>query len=129
MWNGCNGNPAISQTLSFAGVWSFQVKIFVIINFHVVIWQTFFNCSSSCTVCWIGVKVAVLCAWKYMSWNTFLIKVLNKFWYFEHSTLTIIYLEAYLKRDWRNCIQKLYFFTSFKGNFFNYVSNMLPSKS
>ena len=53
-------------------------------------------------VCWIGVKVAVLCARQYMSWNIFLIKVLNNFWYFEHPILTMTYLEVYLKHYWRN---------------------------
>ena len=33
----------------------------------------------------------------------FLIKVLNNFWYFEHPILTMIYSEAYLKHNWRNC--------------------------
>ena len=38
-----------------------------------------------CTVCWIEVKVAVLCAHQYMPWNLLLIKVLNNFWYFQIS--------------------------------------------
>ena len=58
------------------------------------------------TVCWIGVKVAVLCAQQYMSWNIYLIKVLNNFWYFEHPILTMTYSEAYLKHNWRNCLWK-----------------------
>ena len=58
------------------------------------------------TVCWIGVKVSVLCARQYMSWNIFLIKVLNNFWYFEHPILTMTYLEVYLKHNWRNCLWK-----------------------
>ena len=53
------------------------------------------------TVCWIGVKVAVLCARQYMSWNIFLIKVLNNFWYFEHRILTMIYSKPYLKHNWK----------------------------
>ena len=59
------------------------------------------------TVCWIGVKVAVLCARQYMSWNMFLIKVLNNFWYFEHQILTMICSEAYLKHNWRNYSWKM----------------------
>ena len=58
------------------------------------------------TVCWIGVKVAFLCAWLYISWNIFLIKVLNNFRYFEHPILTMTYSEAYLKHNWRNCLWK-----------------------
>ena len=58
------------------------------------------------TVCWIEVKVVVLCAQHYMSWNIFLIKVLNNIWYFEHPILTMICLEAYLKNNWRNCLWK-----------------------
>ena len=58
------------------------------------------------TVCWIGVKVAVLCAWQYMPWNIFLIKVLNNVWYFEQPILTMIWSEAYLKHNWRNCLWK-----------------------
>ena len=58
------------------------------------------------TVCWIEVKVVVLCAQQYMSWNIFLIKVLNNIWYFEHPILTMICLEAYLKNNWRNCLWK-----------------------
>ena len=80
-------------------------------------------------VCWIGVKGALLCAQQYMSWNIFLTKVLNNFWYFEHPILTMIYSEAYLKHYWRNCLHKLYFFAFFRDNFFNHVSNMLSSKS
>ena len=55
------------------------------------VWQ-----SGKGTVCWIGFKVAVLCAQQYMFWNIFIIKVLNNFWYFEHPILTMICLEAYL---------------------------------
>ena len=58
------------------------------------------------TGCWIRVKVAVLWARQCMSWNIFLIKVLNNFWYFEHWILTMICWEAYLKHDWRNCLWK-----------------------
>ena len=81
------------------------------------------------TVCWIGVKVAVLCAQQYMSWNIFLIKVLNNFWYFEHPILTMIYSEAYLKHNWRNCLWKKQKSTIYEDNFFNNVTNMLLSKS
>ena len=45
------------------------------------------------TVCWIEVKVAVLCAWQYMPWKLLIIKVSNYFWYFNH--LTSICSEAY----------------------------------
>ena len=40
------------------------------------------------TVCWIEVKVAVLCAHQYMPWNLHLIKVLHNFWYFKHQIPT-----------------------------------------
>ena len=59
------------------------------------------------TVCWIEVKVAVLCAQQYMPWDLHMIKVLNNFSYFKHQILTRIYSEAYLKHYWRNCLQKL----------------------
>ena len=58
------------------------------------------------TVCWIEVKLAVLCARQYMPWNLLLIKVLNNFWYFKHQILTRISSEAYLKCKWRNCLWK-----------------------
>ena len=48
------------------------------------------------TVCWIEVKVAVLCAHQYMPWNLLLIKVLNNFWYFKHQISTGTCSEAYL---------------------------------
>ena len=48
------------------------------------------------TVCWIEVKVAVLCALQYMPWNLLLIKVLINFWYFKHQILTGTCSEAYL---------------------------------
>ena len=51
-----------------------------------------------------------------MPWNLLLIKVLNDFWYFKHQILTRICSEAYLKRYWRNCLCKLYFFHSSKTN-------------
>ena len=56
------------------------------------------------TVCWIEVKVAVLCARQYMPWNLLLIKVLNSFWYFKHQISTRIGSKAYLKHNWRNCL-------------------------
>ena len=59
-----------------------------------------------CTVCWVEVKVAVLCAQQYMPWNLLLIKLLNNFWYFKHQILTKICSEAYLKHNWRNCLWK-----------------------
>ena len=62
-----------------------------------------------CTVCWIEVKVAVLCSRQYIPWNLLIIKFLNNFWYFKHQILTRICSEAYLKHYWRNCLQKLYF--------------------
>ena len=48
------------------------------------------------TVCWIEVKVAVLCAHQYMPWNLLLIKVLDNFWYFKHQIPTRTCSEAYL---------------------------------
>ena len=48
------------------------------------------------TVCWIEVKVAVLCAHQYMAWNLLLIKVLNHFLYFKHWILTRTCSESYL---------------------------------
>ena len=54
------------------------------------------------TVCWIKVKVAVLCAQQYMPWNLNIIKVLNNFWYFKYQILTRICSDAYLKYYWRN---------------------------
>ena len=65
------------------------------------------------TVCWIEVKVAVLCAHQYMPWNLLLIKVLNNFWYFKHQILTRICSEAYLKHYWRNCLLLIVFFLLF----------------
>ena len=56
------------------------------------------------TVCWIGVKVAVLCARQYMPWNLLIINVLNNFWYFKHQIPTRTCSEAYLKHYWRNCL-------------------------
>ena len=74
-------------------------------NWLLMSWQINHSLSSvGGTVCWIGVKVAVLCTQQYMSWNIFLIKVLNNFWYFEHPILTMTYSEAYLKHNWRNCL-------------------------
>ena len=81
------------------------------------------------TVCWIGVKVAVLCARQYISWNIFVIKVLNDFWYFNHPILTMISTEAYLKHNWRNCLWKKLKSTISEENFFYKVTNMLLSKS
>ena len=49
-----------------------------------------------CAVCWIEVKVAVLCAHQYMPWNLLLIKVLDNFWYFKHQIPTRTCSEAYL---------------------------------
>jgi len=69
------------------------------------------------TVCWIGVKVAVLCARQYMPSNLLIIKVLNNFLYFKHQILTGICSEAYLKHYWRNCLQKLQFFIFFQRQF------------
>ena len=89
----------------------------------------FFHTGSP-TVCWIGVKVAVLCARQYMSWNIFLIKVLNNFWYFEHPILTMICSEAYLKHYWRNCNFNCIFFLLFsKTNLqlcFKHASEQIP---
>ena len=48
------------------------------------------------TVCWIEVKVAVLCAHQYMPWNLLLIKVLDNFWHFKHQIPTRTCSEAYL---------------------------------
>ena len=59
-----------------------------------------------CTVCWIEVKVAVLCACQYMPWNLFLIIILNNFWYFKHQTSTGICSEACLKHNWRFVFEK-----------------------
>ena len=81
-----------------------------------------------CTVCWIGVKVAVLWAVQYMPWNVFLIKVLNNVWYFEQPILTMICSEAYLKHNWRNCLWKKQKSTNAEDNFVNRVTNMLLSK-
>ena len=81
------------------------------------------------TVCWIGVKVAVLYARQYMPSNLLIIKVLNIFLYFKHQISTGICSEAYLKHYWRNCLQKLQYFTFVRDNFFNNVLNMLLSKS
>ena len=58
------------------------------------------------TVCWIEVKVAVLCARQYMPWNLLIIKVFNIFLYFKHQILTSICSEAILKHNWRNCLRK-----------------------
>ena len=69
------------------------------------------------TVCWIEVKVAVLCAQQYMPWNLLIIKVLNNFWYFKHQIPTMIGSKAYLKHYWRNCLQILSFFIDFNNNF------------
>ena len=65
---------------------------------------------------------------QYMPWSLILIKVLNNFWCFKYQIPTRTCSEAYLQHYWRNCLLNLYFFTFFKDNFFNYVSNMLPSK-
>ena len=81
------------------------------------------------TVCWIEVKVGVLYARQCMPWDLLLTKVLNIFWYFKHQIMTKISSEAYLKHYWRNCLQILSFFIYFNNNLFNYVSNMLKSKS
>ena len=48
------------------------------------------------TVCWIEVKVAVLCAHQYMPWNLLLIKVLHNSWYSKHQIPTRTCSEAYL---------------------------------
>ena len=58
------------------------------------------------TVCWIEVKVAVLCARQCMPWNLLIIKVLNNFWHFKHQIPTRTCSEAYLKHYWRNCLWK-----------------------
>ena len=52
------------------------------------------------TVYWIEVKVAVLCAHKYMHWNLLLIKALNSFWYFKHQILTRICSEHGWSDTW-----------------------------
>ena len=57
-------------------------------------------------VCWIEVKVAVLCARQYMLWNLIIIKVLNSIWYFKHQIPTSICSEAYLNHNWRNEFEK-----------------------
>ena len=51
------------------------------------------------TVCWIEVKVAVLCAHQYMLWNQLLMKILINVWYFKHQILTWICSEPYLKHQ------------------------------
>ena len=53
------------------------------------------------TVCWIEVKVAILC---FVPWNLLLIKTLNNFWYFKHQISTRICSKAYLKHYWRSCL-------------------------
>ena len=83
---------------------------------------------ASITVCWIGVKLVVLCAQQYIPRNLLIIKVLNNFWYFKHQIPSRTCSEAYLKHYWRNSLQKLYSFTFVRDNFFNNVSNMLLSK-
>ena len=66
------------------------------------------------------------CVGQYMSWNIFVIKVLNIFWYFEHPILTMICLEAYLKNDWRNClwkeVKKYIFWRKFLQWYYKYAS-------
>ena len=51
------------------------------------------------TVCWIEVRVALLCAQQYVPWNLLIIEVLNNFWYFKHQILTRICSEVYLKQE------------------------------
>ena len=98
----------LRQLNFFWGMWQFLIKIMrESVSEHS--WTSKAGMSQAGgqgTVCWIGVKVAVLCAQQYMSWNIFLIKILNNFWYFEHPILTMIYSEAYLKHNWRNCLWK-----------------------
>ena len=62
----------------------------------------FIPLTSFGTVCWIEVKVVVLCARQYLPWNLLIITVLNKFWYLKHQILTRIFSETYLKHYWRN---------------------------
>ena len=76
----------------------------------------------------LELEVAVLCAQQYMSWNIFPIQVLNNFCYFEHPTLTMIYSEAYLKRNWRYCLWKKWKGTLSDDDFSNIFTNMLLSK-
>ena len=61
------------------------------VNWSAKIWE-----PRPLTVCSIGVKVVFLCARQYMSWNIFLIKVLNNLWYSKHQIPTRSCSEAYL---------------------------------
>ena len=87
-----------------------------------------FTISDPSTVCWIEVKVAVLCAHQHMPWNPLLIKVLHNFSYFKHQIPTRTSSEEYLWHYWRNFLQKMYFFSFFKDNFFNCVPNTYASE-
>ena len=94
--------------LTLIFVWEKKPSFFMIFDFilyHVellflsfLFYQTFYSAViwGVGTVCWIRVKVVVLCAHKYMLWNLLLIKVLNNFWYYKHQIPTGTCSEAYL---------------------------------
>ena len=80
------------------------------------------------TVCWIEVKVSVLCALQYMPWNLLLSKFRKNFDISNTRSLLGLAQKHICN------IEEIVFISSnflffFKDNFFNYVSNMLPSKS
>ena len=112
----------------------FKFKINMLVENSWILCVYILGCANKdlwalCKVCWIGVKLAVLCARLYMHWNIFIIKVLNNVWYFQQPILSMICSEAYLKHNWRNCLWKKQKSTIAEDNFFNNVTNMLPSKS